>query len=1177
MADLHYTPAQEAAITDRGSAVLVSAAAGSGKTRVLVERLLRRVLDPAENCGIDDFLVITFTKKAAAELRARVAKRLSARLAEQPNDRHAARQLARLGLAQITTIDSFCSDLVRRNAFALHVSPDFRQLEADETEALRKTVAAQLLEQRYAALDNDPDFRALVDSLGAGRSDEAVERALLQLYDRAQSHLFPDAWRADCVAQLDLTRVEDVGQTPWGRVLIESFRRFCRGKAGVLRAAVRLCDGQALLQERYAPLLAREAEQLLALAEKSSWDALREAEPVFERMPSFKAAEKNELQEQLAALRNQCKKALLTRLDEFRTPSGTVLAELGSTTQGLRALFDLAGRFTQAYTQEKRRLRVLDFSDLEHGAVQLLLHPDGTPRPLARELSAQYAEILLDEYQDTNEVQDRLFAALSRAGKNLFLVGDVKQAIYRFRLADPGIFLEKYRRFAPLAEAEPGAPRKILLSENFRSGPEILEAANAVFSACMSEQVGGLAYGEDERLREGIPHEPLPTPAVELHCINTKPAGSGPAPNKVAVEADFVARRIRRLLDEQSPVRVDGVLRPVRPADITILLRSVKNTAPYYLEALRAHGLRIVSERESSIFDAPEIETLVSLLQLIDNARQDIPLCAVLLSPVGAMSADTLAALRAAHPDGALYDALCAADAPEAVRFRTLLAQLREEAKTLSLDALLTRLVTLARLEERYALEADGVQKRGDLDRFLALAAAFSEGGKKSLSQFLARLEALRGEQSKSQAQPDAVRLMSIHKSKGLEFPVVVLAGLSTEFNETDLRAPVLLHATLGAGGNVYDAAQHFRYHSVAKRAILTREREELRAEELRVLYVAMTRAQSRLIMTCCGSELHTKLKSLAARLTLPPEPLLAAEASCPGDWVLEAALLRTEAGALFAAGQAPVETQVSALPWLIRYDEITAVSASEGPAESAPPPEAALTSEEAEAALSFRYPCAAATQTPAKLTATQLKGRRKDAEASEGSDTRQPAVLRPRRPCFDQERPLSPAERGIATHLAMQYLDFDKTGSPEAIEAELARLVREQFLTPQQAEAVSAQQLYRIFAGPVGQRIRAADRVVREFKFSLLVDAGEYTEAAGERLLLQGVTDCCLIRDGALCVIDFKTDRLRPGEEAQAAERYRGQLEAYSMALSRIFGLPVKEKLLYFFATDSEFVLKDQ
>lgn len=1170
MAELHFTPDQQRAIEERGGAVLVSAAAGSGKTRVLVERLMRRVLDETAPCNIDDFLIITFTRKAAAELRARIAATLTERLAEQPGNRHLARQLSRMGLAQITTIDGFCGELVRANAFALQTSPDFRQIEGEEAERLRQEVAQALLGERYEHIAEDAEFRVLADTLGAGRSDGEIETALQQVYTSAQCHCYPDAWIEDCIRALDLTQYADAGQTPWGARLIEDFRRFCAGKMLLLKNAIARCAGDELVQQRYGPVLMQELQQLEALSGLETWDALHAASPQFARLKPFKKDEKSELQEQIKQLRDDCKDGLRKAILEFSSSSEQVMAELGQTSRALVALFHLVRDFSRAYAREKRRLRVLDFADLEHGAVRLLLGASGTPTELARELSQRYEEIMLDEYQDTNEVQDRLFAAISREGKNLFMVGDVKQAIYRFRLADPGIFLEKYRRFAPVAEAEEGMPRKILLSHNFRSDPGVLDAVNAVFTACMSKDVGELDYGEAEMLRPGKPRPQLPGPVVELHCINTKPQGSDlAAPDKDEVEAEFVASRIRRLLDEQTPVCDGDGTRPVRAEDIVILLRSAAGPAPIYEAALRRKGIACQSDRESSLLDAPEVETLLSLLQVIDNPRQDIPLTAVLMSPIFGISADALAAVRAQSGKTDLYTALQSAEQPEIRAACAQISELRRSAEQLELAELLTQISLRLQLEEVYSLMPNGAQRLDNLHAFFALASGFAEGGKKSLSQFLHRVETLRIEQHGSGEVKNAVRLMSIHKSKGLEFPVVMLAGLSRKFNDQDYRQQVLLHPELGAGCNVFDEAGRYRYHSIAKRAIISKLRAESRAEELRVLYVAMTRAQDRLIMSCCGSALDARLHALSQRLTLPPEPLLAAEARCPGDWVLEAALLRTEAGQLFRAAGKPAQTQVSDFPWEIRYSEVCTEPEA---TEPAPPTAEAAVPTDAEAlaeAWRFEYPHPAAAAIPAKITATQLKGRALDDEVADGRPVRTAHSLR--KPVFEAARPLTAAQRGTAAHLAMQYLDFSKTGSLEEIQAELRRLVAEEFLTAQQAEAVSPDQIARIFAGPVGQRIRSADRVIREFKFSVLTDASIYDPAGrGEQMLLQGVTDCCLIKDGALTVIDFKTDRVAPGEEETAAKRYQSQLDAYSLALGRIFALPVAEKILYFFRTDT-------
>lgn len=1177
MAEIKLTPEQEQAICGRGGATLVSAAAGSGKTFVLVERLLRRLTDPQEPCDIDEFLIITFTKKAAGELRTRITKQLAARLAQDPGDRRLARQLNRMGLAQITTIDGFCSELVRRYAFRLDLSPDFRQIEEQEADQLAGQVVAAVLERRYAGIAGDPDFRHLSDTVGAGEEDAALDEAVKELYDASQCHADPELWLRGCLEQLELPEGTELAQTPWGSQMLLSFRRSCRTLIRTLRGGIRLSAQEEPLVG-FGVVLESDIAQLEGLCGEERWEALAGFHPVYMQAPTVKAQDKTPLFTQISKLRENVKRKLKERLAAFGDPA-RIRAEQAQNARALRALLQLTLEFSEAFAREKRRLRVQDFSDVEHAAVKLLLRPDGSRTPLAKELSEQYVEVMLDEYQDTNEVQDKLFRALSRDGKNRFMVGDVKQSIYRFRLADPGIFLDKYKRYAPYEQALPGQPRKILLSENFRSDRAILEAVNAVFGVCMSEQVGELRYGEEERLRHGAKdRREIPPGAVELHCVDTKPEGSaGHAPPRAEAEADFVARRIRALLDEKAPVADGDGLRPVRAGDVVILMRS-QTGASLFLQALQRQGIDAVCTSRSDLLSAPQIETFVSLLQVLDNAHQDVPLAAVLLSPVFALPAASLARLRAQCPEGDLWDALSASDLPEAAAARDTILSLRERLPEAELPALLTLAAQATDFEALCLASPDGRQRLEELRQFFALAEGFSGGGERSLAQFLDYLRELKEKQTRPEpaaVQKDAVNLMSIHASKGLEFPVVVLAGLSGRFNDTDEQKRIVSHPKLGVACDVTDPVGRYRYRSFTKNAIAARLRMENRAEELRVLYVAMTRAKDRLIMSYCCAGLDARLRRLAAKLTLPPDPIVAADAACPGDWVLEAALLRAEANELFDAGGKPEETESSALRWVIRYHVFTQ---PEQGGQTLPAAERTQRERQAEAirrAPDFRYPGAAA-QTPSKLTATQLKGRRLDTEIAEGAPERSPSARQFRRPSFAREKPLSPAERGTAAHLAMQYIDFARTGSTEQIEAELRRLVEQRFLTAQQAEAVSAERLYRIFAGPVGQRIAQADRVVREFKFSLLIDAALYDRnVQGEKLMLQGVTDCCLIRDGKLTVIDFKTDRVRPGAEREAAERYRGQLEAYSLALGRIFGLPVEEKLLYFFHTDTPVSLK--
>ena len=605
-----------------------------------------------------------------------------------------------------------------------------------------------------------------------------------------------------------------------------------------------------------------------------------------------------------------------------------------------------------------------------------------------------------------------------------------------------------------------------------------------------------------------------------------------------------------------------------------ILLRSARSTAHLYLDALHARGIPAASDSGESILDSAETETLMNLLRVLDNAHQDIPLAGVLMSPLFCLRADVLARARAKNRRLDLCDALRQAQAeePELAEALQTLRTLRRAARELSVDELLGKIDELTQISAVYGAMEGGSARRAALQQFYEIAALFSEGGRKSLHQFIAYVDMLREQRSVTAAvsEQDAVTIMTIHKSKGLEFPVVILGDLSHSFNQSDLKKQVLFHRELGAASNVYDRQTHTRFPSVAKTAVNLYTARENVSEELRVLYVAMTRAQDMLLMYYSSEKLDKRLMDLSTALSPDATHELARQAGCMGDWILLTALMRTEAGALHAVGGKPEGCAVSEIPWRIEYHagEVPATGAlPQAQTDSGPTPQ----TEDLARALAYRYPHEKAAALPAKITATQLKGRQLDDEAADGRP--QGAAVRLRGPMLlTEDRPLTPAQRGTAVHQAMQYLDFADTGSLEAIRAQLARMVSLQLLSPKQAEAVPPERLYAVFTGPLGEQIRQAGQVIREFKFSILVDAGLYfgADGAGEQILLQGVTDCCLICGGGLTVIDFKTDRVAPGGEREAGEKYRPQLDAYSLALSRIFRLPVRRRILYFFATDT-------
>ncbi|MBQ7872026.1 MAG: helicase-exonuclease AddAB subunit AddA [Oscillospiraceae bacterium] len=1157
MAELILTPEQQAVVNDRGGALLVSAAAGSGKTKVLVDRVLQRVSE--ENCNVDDFLMITFTQAAAAELRGKLMAALSQRLALRPEDRHLQRQMSRVYLAQISTVHAFCGVVLRGYAHQLELPADFRVCDAQEAETLRRLAMEQLLAETYPLLEGDPELRSALDSFGAGRDEARLQALILKVYDGAQCYRDPAARLEDYRRMLDTGACADVGETVWGAYLIAEFHTFLDQNLedlGVLLREVEQTPGM----EKYLVDLLDLRSLMERLREAATWEALGTIPVQPKRLSIVKNCPAPELQARLRQSRSAIIEGLRKRKEVFDLPSGEALADLECSGQMLRGLLRLVERFAALFAAEKRRRHVLDYNDLEHETLRLLCGRGDRPTAAARELSGRYVEIMVDEYQDTNQVQDAIFRAISREGSNLFFVGDVKQSIYRFRLADPSIFLKKYRDFADYREAEPGQPRKILLSDNFRSHPEILSAANWVFYTAMTERVGGLRYGPAEALRpkRTMPH--MGSPAVELHCVDLERGLS-----RTEVEAAYVARRIAEMLQQGEQIPEGDGLRPLRPEDIMILLRAPREKAGDYVEALRRQGIRAFCGGED-LFEAREVNFLLHLLEVIDNPHRDVSLLSVLLSPVFGFSADELALLRAAERQSDLWDML--GGSAHGTDFAEMIQGFRQRAQELGPRALLEEIDTAVSFRAIYGAMEDGAQRRARIESFLAVADAYESGGRFGLHGFLQHLDMLRekGMEAEAGGAANAVRITSIHKSKGLEYPVVVLADLCKGFNYADARDTVLSHGELGIGASIYDPEAHISYPTVARSAIADAIRKETLSEEMRVLYVAMTRAQYRMILSCCSGRMAEKLEAMAQALTEPVSGTLIESAASMGDWVLMAALRRTDAGELFRAGGYPAQRQAPEHPWKIVYH--MAEAETEAVQQEAP-----CVAEEAPLLTPLfdrPYAHGPATRMPSKVTATQMKGRELDEEAAEGT-------LRPRlyfpRPRFAQGRaPLSPAQRGTAIHLAMQHLRYEHCGTEAGLTAELRRLGQKHFLTEQQLEAVPAGKLLRFFRSDLGRRLLdPGTEVVREFKFSLLEDGAAYDPAlAGEQVLLQGVTDCCILEADGLTILDFKSDAIGPGEEARRAEYYRGQLAAYSRALARIFDRPVKERILYFFATDT-------
>jgi len=1169
-----YTAAQRSAIESRGSAVLVSAAAGSGKTRVLTQRLLSYVSDPIAPVDVDRFLVITYTRAAAAELRARIMDALAKLSAERPGDLHLRRQQSLCCRAPIRTIHGFCTTILREYCQQLGLSPAFSVLEEQQAEKLKLDTVSRLLEVRYETIHTDPDFQLLADTVGAGRDDSRLSASLLQLYEKLRSHPYPEDWAAAQRRALAAEGITDVGDTLWGQELLAGAKSRAAYWADRMEQALAdICAADDKLKQAFEASYSATAAGLRSFcrAADEGWDrAAAFADIAFPRAVSPRKYPDTVLLERLKATRDSCKKACGELKNIFLQDSAAQLRDLRAAAPAMAALLDLTLEFDRLYTAEKTRRSTLDYGDLEHYALRLLVDKaTGAPTWVAVELSQRFTEVMVDEYQDVNAVQELIFHAVSRSGHNLFLVGDVKQSIYRFRLADPSLFLEKYRHYPPADAAAPGEARRIDLQENFRSRRPVLDAANLVFGNIMSEALGELDYDEAAALKYGaVAYDAAGDRPAQLHIIDAgavNTAESEETPEAAELEARFIAAQILRMVREGTPVTEDGVSRPCHWGDFVLLMRSPGGKGKTFHRVLAEAGIPVESRQGGGFFSSLEVAVSIDLLSVIDNPHADVPLISVLRSPAFGFSADELSLIRTANRQSDFYTALQAAAAqgqPRCAAFLAQLEQWRTLAPELSLDALLWRLYGDTGLFAICAAMSDSDARRQNLMHLFEYARSFGENGYRGVFRFVRWLRHLaeKGLEPETVSVGQAVRIMSIHKSKGLEFPFVFLCDLSHRFNRSDEYSCVLVHSTLGLGPRLVDPQRGLEYPTLARRAIRQRLTTEMLSEEMRVLYVGMTRAKEQLFLSCVWKKPQETLEKLSLDLRSPIPAERLREASDFSRWLAMAALTAPDRLPLSVHDTVDVPWESTA-PSPTPQDETTAVAV-----------------ETLRQKLDFVYPYANTVQLPSKLTATELKDATAevDADAAMLQPTFEPE-LRFRQPTSGlgkSKNTLSAAERGTATHSFLQYVNFSVAGERSGLLAEAERMVAAGLLQREAADAIDFPSLERFFCSPLGTALRNAPAPRREFRFLLLEDAAKYFPAAApeDQLLLQGVVDCCFIADGGITVLDYKTDRIRAEQVPERAACYRAQLRAYAEALERIFGLPVKHCILWFLHPGTEY-----
>lgn len=1173
-----WTTDQRHAIECRKGSVLVSAAAGSGKTAVLVERVIRRLTDKDNPCSAEDLLIVTFTRAATAQMREKIGAAILKRLSEDPTDRHLRRQYMLLPFAKICTIDSFCNDLVRENFHALGISPDYSLLDNETAVIMKNDVCEAMLERAYEE-DLDGRFSELSDMMSSGSSDEDFAKLIIKMYDISTAYPFPDLWLDSLIGEYSQP---DINKSRWGGIIkkyVCDMLDYCVSSSRDMMTAM---ESDPIVADAYGAAVQSDINMYAELREKinSDWDEALEAFKTVKYMSLGRVPKgyESETKNVVTTARKKLKD-LLKKVPGIMCVSSEEHADdMRLLRDPVTKLIELVKQFGREYSAEKDKMNSADFSDILHRALNLLAVSDGSggyiKTDLARELSSHYVEILVDEYQDINEAQDMIFRAISADENNLFTVGDVKQSIYRFRQAMPEIFL---RRRSTTHSFESGKyPLGITLGSNFRSRVGVTSCVNYIFRQLMSTEAGGLEYDDSEALNAAAKYPERDTPDCELHVVTDK----GNRADTLEAQARYVAKYIERTVREgKMLVTKGGALHPASYGDFCILLRTAKNVSSVYANALSERGIPVFSPETGGFFEAAEISFILSLLRVLDNPVQDIPLAAVMLSPLFGFSAGELADIRASAKERLeagetepLYRSVAASadgGSKKAAAFLKKIESLRRLSLTLSAGELVRRVCEETGFDAIVGAMPDGERRRLNVGLLCDYAEKYEAAGNLGLSGFIrfidkvARTSGDLATAARPSENADIVRIMTVHQSKGLEFPICILADMQHAFNERDNTESVLISSSAGLGMkrrtedgiSVYDTASR-------RAAVITSERMG-RSEEMRVLYVALTRAKENLVMVTSVPNPEKGLAKVAVECGIGERtnPFAVLRMNNFSDLVLTALMRHPAADELRKLSGVDVPIFLSEKD---RFKLKVVVSDSESfMTESANEQKIAAKPvffNEVQARLDYSDPRSVLSSVPAKRAASDGSERGINREYFASS-----------RPAFMSSGGLTPAQRGTATHKFMQFSNY--AAARAGIESELARLVDGGFLSEDEGKAVNIGAAKRFFMSPLAERIFASDNVMREKKFASLFPAKffypELTgEAAEEKIVVQGIADCVFVEDGELVIVDYKTDT---GVDAEALlDRYSAQLEIYREALSQALGMPVKETLLYSFFMNS-------
>lgn len=1148
-----WTKEQESAFLDRGGSLLVSAAAGSGKTAVLVERVIQKLTDRINPVDADRLLIVTFTNAASAEMRGRISAKLS-ELSHDPNyAKTVERQLILMDKANISTIDAFCIKLVRENFQLLGISPDFRIADESEIKILQAAAMKETLSFCYA--QNDPVFSELSELLCGFRDDSALVDTVLTIYRFMRSHPFCRDWLSQKLLQYE-RGAEQAEKSPWAKTLYPLCKDALSLALSAAKAAGAEIVGEPVLEEKLSGLFSAYSQSIydmIILCEKEDFDGLYNAvySTVF---PNFTPIRKFEDRERLELIKSrwdyikdifkQLRGLLVSDMKRFKEDITALLPKV-------RKLFEVTLDFSDRLDRIKQEKNLADFADTEQFALDLLWEKteNGGRRKtaLAERISESFDEILIDECQDSNEAQNMIFTAVSRNESNVFTVGDVKQSIYRFRQACPELFIEKKNRFFPYDGKN--YPASVTLSKNFRSRREVTSAVNFFFNQLMSDGFGGVDYSKEKLICGASCYCDAPGFEPELALLELSEGE-----DSSTASADYIAQKILQIMKTLSVTEPSGTTRPARYSDFCILLRSPKNTAAVYLKRLAKLGIPAFFEDSESVLESAGIPVLVSLLRVIDNPMLDMDMLTVLLCGLFGFTTDDVTRLRLLNRTAPVFHLLISAaeSSDDELREKSKklldsLEDLRRVCAANGVGGLISHIYQTLNLPEFFTIKYKSSRAAANLSIFLSFAQKLEKDELCSLNAFLGRITRMKEQgadiKGASGSSPDsAVQIMSIHRSKGLEFPFCFISDLARKFNKSDLQNKFVLHSSLGFACVRRDEEKHTEFPTVPFVAAKAANEEAMLAEELRLMYVAMTRAKEKLMLVTTSRNTVKELEACAQKV-LSTDSVLSPYSvkSCRSysQWILMCAIRHPQLQDLFDGKFrkfALKESDCALKTVLKSASEITDEHSSEEQPYDQGEVERLCGIIKENLALRYRFE--SDTGLPTKLSVSQIS---KDEPSH---------ILKT--PSFGDNAELSAIKKGTAIHTFMQFADYENAKND--LSAEIARLVKEGFITQKQADSIDTNAVGRFFASSLAKSIFSADEIHRELRFMMPAKARDIilSSDSDEEIMIQGIADCVILKDDSIVIIDYKSDAVK--DMSLLAERYKGQLYFYRQAIARLF-----------------------